>query len=310
MELRGHDAQDLDSAHHERDEDRDEGDVEVVVELADGLDVRPAVGPEHEDAVGRVDRAHPGREERGQDQDERDREVAGAGGGSQAEQRDLARRVEPEPEEDPERIHVPALADEPEHRPQESREQAPVVEEVLEALLVVRPAGRDLPEHPVDVEQDDEVDDPDDEQERPGDGRPDEAADLPGGRDVADDPGRDRDEDRQADHDRGVAQREEEPDADGSLAVLHELAGRVVDRRDVVGVDGVAETERVGQEGRREHDRVGGRARDRERPGDQVEDHEERVDRDDPVAQAAGRAEQATERGQHRGPPGDAEERD
>ena len=33
-----------------------------------------------------------------------------------------------------------------------------------------------------------------------------------------------------------------------TLTVLHELAGRVVDRRYVVGVEGVAEAQGVGQE--------------------------------------------------------------
>ena len=45
-----------------------------------------------------------------------------------------------------------------------------------------------------------------------------------------------------------VAQREEEPDAQRPLALAHELARRVVDRRDVVGVEGVAQPERVGRE--------------------------------------------------------------
>ena len=43
-----------------------------------------------------------------------------------------------------------------------------------------------------------------------------------------------------------VAEREEEPDAQRPLAVAHQLARRVVDRADVVGVEGVAHAERVG----------------------------------------------------------------
>jgi hypothetical protein len=53
-------------------------------------------------------------------------------------------------------------------------------------------------------------------------------------------------------------------DPDWPLAVLHELARGVVDRGDVVRIDGVTETERVGEERGREHDREGGRARDHE----------------------------------------------
>jgi len=133
------------------------GDVQVVIELADRLDIGPAVRAQHEDAVRGVDGAHAGREERRRIRMSWTGRWPAPDCDGQAEQRDLARRVEPEPEEDPERIHMPALADQPEHRPEEPREQAPVVEEVLEALLVVRPARGDLPEHPIDVEQDDEV---------------------------------------------------------------------------------------------------------------------------------------------------------
>ncbi len=121
--------------------------------------------------------------------------------------------------------------------------------------------------------------------------------------DVADQPGRDRDHDRQADHDRRVAEREEEAHRDRPLAVLHQLAGRVVDRRDVVGVDRVAEAEGVGQEGRRKQDRIGRRGRQGQAPGDQVEDQQEAVDREDPVAQGARRGQEATGGDQHRGAP-------
>ena len=84
-----------------------------------------------------------------------------------------------------------------------------------------------------------------------------------------------------------VPEREEEPHGDRPLSVLHELPCGVVDRRDVVGVDGVPETEGVGEEGRRQEDRVGRRGGQDERPGAEVEEDEEPVDREDPVAQGA-----------------------
>ena len=56
--------------------------------------------------------------------------------------------------------------------------------------------------------------------------------------------------------DRRVAEREKESDADRPLALLHQLAGRIVDRGDMVGVDGVAQAERVGEERRAEEDRI------------------------------------------------------
>ena len=43
------------------------------------------------------------------------------------------------------------------------------------------------------------------------------------------------------DHDGGMAEGEEEPDRDGAAALMHQLAGDVVDGGDVVGVDGMAE---------------------------------------------------------------------
>ena len=44
-----------------------------------------------------------------------------------------------------------------------------------------------------------------------------------------------------------VAEREEEADAERSLALVDQLAGRVVDGRDVIGVEGVAHAQGVGE---------------------------------------------------------------
>ena len=52
----------------------------------------------------------------------------------------------------------------------------------------------------------------------------------------------------QQEDDRGVAEGEEEPDRHWSLAFGHELSRRVVDGRNVVGVEGVAHAEGVGEE--------------------------------------------------------------
>jgi len=48
--------------------------------------------------------------------------------------------------------------------------------------------------------------------------------------------------------DRAVPEAEPEADAHRLLAVCHQLAGRVVDGRDVVGVEGVAHTQGVGRD--------------------------------------------------------------
>ena len=58
----------------------------------------------------------------------------------------------------------------------------------------------------------------------------------------------DGDEHAEREDDRGVPEREEEPDAERPLALAHELARGVVDRGDVVGVEGVAQPQRVGRD--------------------------------------------------------------
>ena len=73
----------------------------------------------------------------------------------------------------------------------------------------------------------------------------------PGGRvnhGAEDRAGRDGQADADGDDDRGVAEGEKEPGAEGPLPVGHQLAGGVVDRRDVVGVEGVPGAEGPGGE--------------------------------------------------------------
>ena len=108
--------------------------------------------------------------------------------------------------------HIAAIA-------RHAGKEAAVVQEVLERFLAVLAAGRDPAEHPVDVDEDDEVDRPDDQEEHRRDARADEAADLAKGRDVADEPGRDRQEDRQPHDDRRVTEREEQPDPERLLSL-------------------------------------------------------------------------------------------
>ena len=67
------------------------------------------------------------------------------------------------------------------------------------------------------------------------------------------------------DHHGGMADGEEEADTDRALALLHQLAGDVVDGRDVVGVDGVAQAEAIGEQGGAQQD--GLMAEYQQRPG-------------------------------------------
>ena len=74
-----------------------------------------------------------------------------------------------------------------------------------------------------------------------------------------------RDAGGRQDHHSGVAHGEEEAHGHRALALLHQLAGDVVDGRDVVGVHGVPQTEAVGQQRGAEQHRL--MAKDQERPG-------------------------------------------
>ena len=56
-------------ADDEGDRDRQQRHGQVVEDLPDRLEERPAVGPRHEDAVGGVEQVHPRREEHRQDED-------------------------------------------------------------------------------------------------------------------------------------------------------------------------------------------------------------------------------------------------
>ncbi len=55
----------------------------------------------------------------------------------------------------------------------------------------------------------------------------------------------DREADGEREDDRRVAEREEEADAEGPLPCCDQLARRVVDRGDVIGVEGVPQAEDV-----------------------------------------------------------------
>ena len=49
-----------------------------------------------------------------------------------------------------------------------------------------------------------------------------------------------------------MTERKEEPDADRALSLLHQLARDVVDRGDMIGINGVPQTEPVSQQCRAE----------------------------------------------------------
>ena len=164
--------------------------------------------------------------------------------GGEREQADLRRRVEAEPEEHAERVHLPAASIVPAERLEKKRLMKPCLEALLESLLVELPLLH-AEEHADDVEQHEQVEDPIDERKMPETHAPIAAVSLQR---------RDRREptDFAATASPAVRQkttrvpeREEEADAERALAVLQELPRRVVDRRDVVGVERVPKAEGV-----------------------------------------------------------------
>ena len=79
---------------------------------------------------------------------------------------------------------------------------------------------------------------------------------------------RDREVAASAKHDRRVAEREEEADAERPLALLQQLPGRVVDRRDVVRVEGVAQAEGVREHAEAGERRIRARVPDEQAPAE------------------------------------------
>ena len=68
------------------------------------------------------------------------------------------------------------------------------------------------------------------------------------------------------------------PTADRPLALLHQLARDIVDRRDVVGVDRVTQTETVGEQRRAEQHRIVAQGDEGPEPDEDIRGDRERVE--------------------------------
>ena len=80
-----------------------------------------------------------------------------------------------------------------------------------------------------------------------------------------------------------MAEREHQADRDRPLPLLHELAGDVIDGGDVVCIDGVPQPKAVGQKRRPQQDREVVERDKGPKPGEEVRQHKEDVDREDPM---------------------------
>jgi len=223
--------------------------------------------------------AIPAAEQRGEHHDGRERHALRRLGGGDAEQADLGRGVKAQAEQEAERQHVPAPRHQAEHRAEQPRQQPTRVQHLVEVLLDIDLAAPDAAERAVNRAQHHQVDAGDHEQEQRGNAGRDDAADLPELLEAAlhrrrgqrDDPG------AQGDHGR-VPNREPEADRHRALAILHQLAGHVIDCGDMVGVDRVAQAETVGDQRGAEQDRLLMEQRERPNPGGGVGQDQQRID--------------------------------
>ena len=94
-----------------------------------------------------------------------------------------------------------------------------------------------------------------------------------------------RHQQRHQDHDRGMAEGEEEPDRHRPPILLHQFSRHIVDGGDVVGVNRVPQAKAVGQKTQAECGRVSVKHGQRQRPGGDVQANEEEVDQTDATAQ-------------------------
>ena len=89
-----------------------------------------------------------------------------------------------------------------------------------------------------------------------------------------------RDEQRRRDHDGRMPQREKQADGNRTFGLLHELARDVVDSRDVVGIDGMAKPERIGERCGSQQQRIIAEAREGPGPRRDVDEDEQRAEHD------------------------------
>ena len=157
---------------------------------------------------------------------------------------------------------------------------------MIEVFLDEGAAAAHLLESAIDRQQNDEIGGGDEEQKNRRDQRADGAADeLEAVEAALERAGGQRDDGGGEHHHGRMAEREEEADADRPLALLHQLARHVVDRRDMVGIDGVAQTERIGQERGADQHRIIAKRDQRPDPRQNIGGDQQAVNADKLVAE-------------------------
>ena len=244
----GDQARQHDDADDEGHDHRQDGDGQVVEHLAHRLQERPAVCARHEDAVERVEQAHPGGEQHGQHQDGVPRQRECRRARREHQQCHLRRRIEPQAHQKAHGVEMPGLADPAHHPGQQSGQKTPILKLPFEFGLVEVAVAHGA-ENLGDSHDGEEIRQPDQDQEGPGDERPDQPERLQHRRTLVlhgsdDGAHADREQKRQPEHDAGMPEREPEAGGQRPRALADQLAGRVVDHGDVVGVERMPHTQR------------------------------------------------------------------
>src|ERR1700722_7669868 len=125
----------LEAAYHYCNDDRNSGDGEIVIELADRLDEGPAISAEHKNAIGRIKQGHAGGKQSRKDQNRPDRKTLRRLGRRNAKKADLSRGVEAKAEQDAKRIHLPAALDQTKKAAEQAPEQPAIGEHQVEVFL-------------------------------------------------------------------------------------------------------------------------------------------------------------------------------
>ena len=177
---------------------------------------------------------------------------------------------------------MPAAGDDREHGTEEPRQESAIGEQQVEVFLDIRRAAANPLKCAVNRAQYDQIHDGDAKQEQRRDQGADHPADVPGRIHSVLQGQRGRDDGRRTQqHDRRMAERKHKPNRNRPLSLLHQLAGHIVDRGDVVGVHRMPQAEAVGEQGRAEQQRIMAKRKHRPKPCRRVEQQQDAVDAGD-----------------------------
>ena len=83
-----------------------------------------------------------------------------------------------------------------------------------------------------------------------------------------------------------MAEGKKETNGDRPFALLHQFARHVVNRRDVIGIHGMTQTKRIGQERRAQQNRMVMKSNQRPNPCPGIKSNEQRIHGDNPALHA------------------------